>query len=131
MMRLFFILIIVVPALEIFTLIQVGQVIGGWLTFFLVIGMSALGAYLLKVQGRNTMRQISREMQMGSLPGDSLLDGACLLVGGTLLLTPGFLTDIVGMLLLLPGARELPKRLIKAYLMKMMQNGNFSFTRRF
>ncbi|TCP53755.1 UPF0716 protein FxsA [Tumebacillus sp. BK434] len=131
MKRLFLLLIIAVPALEIFTLIQVGHIIGGWLTFFLVIGMSGLGVYLLTVQGRYIMQQIRREMQMGQLPGDSLLNGACLLVGGTLLLIPGLLSDLIGMLLLLPGVRELPKSLIKLYLMKMMQKGNYVFYRRF
>ncbi|ASS74517.1 membrane protein FxsA [Tumebacillus algifaecis] len=131
MMRIFLILIIVVPALEIFTMIQVGQVIGGWQTFLLIIGTSVLGAYLLKVQGRSTWRQINRDMEMRVLPGDSLLDGACVVVGGTLLLVPGFLSDIVGLLMLLPGLREIPKHLIKLYLMRMMQKGNFSIYRKF
>jgi UPF0716 protein FxsA len=129
-MRIFLLLFIVVPALEIYTLIQVGQLIGGWPTFFLIVGLSALGAYLLKVQGRQTLHQIRREMEMGMLPGETLLDGACILVGGILLLMPGFLTDVPGLLLLLPFARAIPKRLIKIWLMKMMQKGRFTIFRR-
>lgn len=131
MVRILTLLFIIVPAIEIFLLIQVGQVIGGWWTFFLIIAISLFGAYLLKVQGRQTLMQIRQELSMGMMPSESLLDGACLLVGGTLLLTPGFFTDVVGIFLLLPGLREISKRLIKLWLMKLIKNGRFVSFRRF
>jgi len=131
MVRILALLFIIVPAIEIFLLIQVGQVIGGWPTFFLVIGLSLAGAYLLKVQGRHTLMQLRRELSMGAMPGETLLDGACLLVGGTLLLTPGFFTDIFGLMLLLPGFRGIFKRLIKNWLMQQIQKGRFISFRRF
>lgn len=131
MIRILALLFIIVPAIEIFLLIQVGQVIGGWPTFFLVLGLSLAGAYLLKVQGRNTLMQLRQELSMGAMPGETLLDGACLLVGGTLLLTPGFFTDIFGLALLLPGLRGIFKRLIKNWLMQQIQKGRFISFRRF
>jgi UPF0716 protein FxsA len=130
MVKWLFLAFLVVPALEIFTIIQVGQVIGGWPTFFLIVGLSFLGAYLVKVQGRRTLRQIQRDLTSGVMPGDALLDGACLLVGGTLLLTPGFLTDALGLFLLLPGMRQVVKRLIKLWLVKKLRSGNWTIYRR-
>ncbi|MFD2169470.1 FxsA family protein [Tumebacillus lipolyticus] len=130
MKRILLILLIVVPALEILTMIQVGKIIGGWLTFFLIIGLSALGVYLLSVQGRYTLQQIRNQMEMGMLPGEALLDGACILVGGILLVLPGFLSDALGLLLLIPFARAIPKLLIKAWLLRLIQRGNVTLYRR-
>lgn len=130
MTRILLILFIVIPALEVFTLIQVGQVIGGWPTFFLIICMSFLGAYLMKQQGLRTLAQVRQELASGMIPGESLLDGACILVGGTLLLMPGFLSDLAGLLLLLPFVRNPLKGLLKFWLMKQMQNGRFLYYRR-
>jgi UPF0716 protein FxsA len=130
MIRILTLLFIVVPALEILTLIQVGHVIGGWPTFFLIVGLSLLGAYLLKVQGLRTLQQIRHELSMGMIPGESLLDGALILVGGVLLLTPGFLSDVVGLILLLPPMRLLVKPLLKVWLQRQMQRGRFITYRR-
>lgn len=130
MKRILLILFIVIPALEVFTLIQVGQVIGGWPTFFLIVGISFLGAYLVKQQGMRTLAQVRQELASGMIPGESLLDGACILVGGTLLLTPGFLTDMAGFVLLLPFVRTPVKAILKVWLMKQMQNGRFLYYRR-
>lgn len=129
MRRLLFLLFIIVPALEIFTIIQVGGVIGGWPTFLLIIGVSLAGAYLLKSQGMRTLQQIRTELSMGIPPGDTLLDGACILIGGTLLLTPGFVTDIFGLVLLLPFLRRPVKAMLKRGLMRMMQSGRFTIYR--
>jgi UPF0716 protein FxsA len=130
MLRILLLLFIVVPALEIVTIIQVGQVIGGWPTFFLIVAMSLLGAYLVKVQGLRVWKQIRDEMAMGMIPGESLLDGACVLVGGTLLLTPGFLTDALGLLMLLPFLRGFFKGLLKVWLFRLMSRGQFFIHRR-
>jgi UPF0716 protein FxsA len=131
MIRILVLLLIIVPAIEIFLMIQVGQIIGGWPTFFLIVGMSFFGAYLLKVQGKQTLMQLRRELSMGIMPGETLLDGACLLVGGTLLLTPGFFTDALGLLLVLPGVRNIFKHFIKVWLMQQIQKGRFMTFRRF
>ncbi|MBL0386262.1 membrane protein FxsA [Tumebacillus sp. ITR2] len=129
MMRLLLVLVVVVPALEIFTMIQVGQVIGGWPTFFLIVACSFLGAYLLKTQGLRVWNQIRREFSKGMIPGEALLDGACVLVGGTLLLTPGFLTDVFGLFLLVPGLRNLFKPLLKVWLLRLLSKGRITYFR--
>lgn len=130
MMRFLLILFIVVPTLEVFTIIQVGRVIGGWPTFLLIVTCSLLGAYLLKTQGARVWKQIREDMSQGRLPGEALLDGACILVGGTLLVTPGFLTDAIGLFLLLPGLRNLCKPLLKVWLLRMMSKGRITYFRR-
>ncbi|HEU4962313.1 MAG TPA: FxsA family protein [Bacilli bacterium] len=131
MFRAFFLAFLIVSTLEVLTLIQVGGWIGFWPTFFLIVGISLLGASLLKKQGMRTLMQIRQELAMGMIPGETLLDGACILVGGTLLLAPGFLTDALGLLLMLPFMRLPLKRLLKLWLMKLMQKGKFITYRRF
>jgi len=131
MRRYLFLLFLIIPALEILAIVQVGSVIGGWPTFFLIIGMSFLGAVLVKQEGKRTWGAIQRDLASGIPPGESLLDGACVLVGGALLLTPGFLTDALGLVLLVPFMRRPFKQLLKRWLFKIMQNGSFVTFRRF
>jgi UPF0716 protein FxsA len=90
---------------EIWVLIQVGHAIGGWQTLLLLIVDSLLGAALLRHQGRRTWRAFRRALDERRLPAKEVADGVLVLVGGTLLLTPGFLSDIVGILFLLPPTR--------------------------
>ncbi|KEO82065.1 FxsA family protein [Tumebacillus flagellatus] len=130
MSRVLLFVLIVVPALEIFTIIGVGHAIGGWPTFLLIVLSSLLGAYLLKTQGVRTWNQIRREFSMGMLPGASLLDGVCVLVGGTLLLTPGFLTDVFGLILLVPGVRNVLKPVLKILLLRLLSKGRITYYRR-
>jgi UPF0716 protein FxsA len=129
MRRILLLLFIIVPALEMYTIIQVGSAIGGWPTFLLIIGMGFMGAYLLKRQGLRTLQQIRDELSMGIPPGDTLLEGACILIGGTLLLSPGFLTDIIGVLLLIPFLRRPVKALLKRWLLRLMQSRRFTIYR--
>lgn len=129
MRRILFLLFIIVPALEMYTIIRVGSAIGGWPTFLLIISMGFAGAYLMKRQGMRTLQQIRYELSMGIPPGDTLLDGACILIGGTMLLSPGFLTDIVGLLLLVPFLRRPVKALLKRWLLRLMQSGRFTIYR--
>lgn len=130
MLRVLLLLFIVVPALEIVTIIQVGKVIGAWPTFVSIVALSLLGAYLVKKQGMRVWKQIREETSMGMIPGDSLLDGACVLVGGTLLMTPGFITDALGLLLLLPFLRGFFKGLLKMWLFKIVSRGQIRMYRR-
>ncbi len=107
-----------VPLLEIAVFIQVGGLIGGWLTIGLVLFTAVLGAGLLRRQGLSTIARIQEEIEQSRLPVQALFDGACLLFAGALLLTPGFVTDIVGFLLLAPPARNVLRRLIWAHLQR-------------
>ncbi|TCC17952.1 FxsA family protein [Kribbella sindirgiensis] len=107
--------LLVVPIAEIFVIIQVGQVIGGWPTVGLLLVESALGAWLIKREGRRAWRALQSSFETGKMPGRELADAALVLVGGTLLLTPGFLTDIFGFFFVLPFTRPLARRAMTAF----------------
>ncbi|MFC4767780.1 FxsA family protein [Effusibacillus consociatus] len=130
MFRILLLLFIIVPTIEIYFLVQIGKVIGGWQTVFLVLLTSGLGAYLAKSQGRATWSRLQKELSMGRPPGNTLLDGVCVLIGGVLLLTPGFFTDILGLILLLPPTREPVKRILRRWLEKQLSKGTWITFRR-
>ena len=95
-------LFVVVPVIEIYLLIQVGQVIGPWWTILLLIGSGVAGSYLVKLEGGRALRALQQALAERRMPARELADGALILIGGTLLLTPGFLSDIVGAFCILP-----------------------------
>ncbi|GAA3102411.1 FxsA family protein [Streptosporangium carneum] len=111
MRLLLFLVFLVVPVLEIWVLIQVGQVIGGWPTVALLLADSLLGAWIVRREGRRAWRNLQAALQSGRMPDRELADGAMIVAGGTLLLTPGFVTDIAGFLCILPFTRPLVRRL--------------------
>jgi UPF0716 protein FxsA len=96
---------IITPILEIYVIIQVGQVIGAWWTILLLIADSVFGSWLIKREGRRAWRALTTAIESGRMPATELADGALILVGGTLMLSPGFVTDAVGILLILPFTR--------------------------
>ena len=100
------------PLLEIFALIQVGQVIGPWWTILLLVLDSLIGAWLIKREGGRAWRALTTALQTGRMPARELADGALILVGGTLMLTPGFVTDALGILFILPVTRPVARRLL-------------------
>ena len=104
--RLLFLAFLLVPLAEIYVLIQVGSVIGAIPTVALVVLTAVLGAALIRAQGLATVARIRGALDRGEVPAVELLEGACLLVAGALLLTPGFVTDSVGFALLIPGLRR-------------------------
>lgn len=103
---------IVVPILEIWFLIQVGQVIGPWWTIGLLLLDSIVGAWLVRHEGRRAWEALRERIQGGRFPSRELADAALILVGGTLLLTPGFLTDVVGFALVLPLTRPMARKVL-------------------
>jgi len=105
-------LFLVTPILEIFVIIQVGQLIGGWQTLVLLLVESALGAWIVKGEGRRAWEALRGSLTSGRLPGRELSDAALVLVGGTLLLTPGFVTDVFGFFCVLPFTRPFARRLL-------------------
>jgi UPF0716 protein FxsA len=105
-------LFIGIPVLEIWLIVQLGQVIGAWWTVLLIIGAGVLGAWLIKREGARAWRALTEALQSGRVPSRELADGALILIGGTLLLTPGFLSDVVGMACVLPLTRPVPRRLL-------------------
>ena len=106
MFRLLLLLFLTVPMVEIVILIWVGGQIGALPTILAVALTAVVGVWLLRLQGFLTMRRVRERLQAGELPDMELLEGALLLIGGTLLLTPGFVTDILGFVCLLPGSRR-------------------------
>ena len=100
------------PILEIYLLIKVGGVIGFFPTLLLLFGAASLGTYLLRTQGWSTWTRLQQSFARGELPAHELVDGVIILAGGVLLLLPGFLSDALGLLCLLPVTR----RPIGAYL---------------
>ena len=99
------VLFLVVPFMELFVLLQVGQAIGVLDTIVLLVLVSVVGAWLVKREGLGVLRRAQERVAAGGAPGRELVDGVLILFAGALLLTPGFLTDIVAVLLLLPPVR--------------------------
>lgn len=112
-------LLIVAPLVELYVIIQVAQSIGGWNTIGLLLLMGLVGGWLLKQQGLSAMQRISTSVQAGRSPDKALIDGLLVLVAGILMLAPGFVSDVVGLFLLLPPTRAL----VRAPLMKRMAAG--------
>jgi UPF0716 protein FxsA len=104
------VLFVLVPLVEIYTILQVGQVIGVWWTVLILVADSLLGAVLLKREGGNAWRALWEALRSYRMPARELADGALVLVGGTLLLTPGFVTDVAGFFLILPFTRPVARR---------------------
>jgi UPF0716 protein FxsA len=102
--------LLVVPVAEIALIVAVGRVIGGWQTLALLLLESALGAYLVKREGQRSWQTLRAALSSGRMPGRELADAALVLIGGTLLLTPGFLSDIVGFFFILPFTRPITRR---------------------
>ncbi|HET6507642.1 MAG TPA: FxsA family protein [Baekduia sp.] len=101
-----------VPILEIYVIIQVGEAIGALWTIVLLIADSILGTMLMRSQGRAVWRRFQQTLAEGRVPGREVLDGVLVIFGGAFLATPGFCSDAVGALLLLPPTRALVRRLI-------------------
>jgi UPF0716 protein FxsA len=101
---------LVVPIVEIYVLIQVGQVIGAWWTVLILIADSLLGAWLLKHEGVRAWRALRVALTEGRMPAKELADGILIVLGGALMLTPGFVTDVVGVLAILPFTRPIGRR---------------------
>ncbi|SDJ65523.1 FxsA family protein [Salimicrobium halophilum] len=130
MFKWLFLFILVVPALEIGLLIWSGNLIGPLWVILLIIATGALGAWLAKRQGLETIRDFQDSLQMGRPPQHTLLDGACILVGGAVLLTPGFITDAIGFLLLIPATRSPIKKGVMKAIEKGMEKGTITIHRR-
>lgn len=109
------ILFIVVPILELYVIIQVGQLIGVVPTLILLLADALLGSMLLKHQGRGAWRRFNEALAARRFPGREVADGVLIVIGGTLLLTPGFITDIFGLFLLLPPTRAIARRVLKRF----------------
>jgi UPF0716 protein FxsA len=112
MRLLLFVLFIVVPIAELYVLIQIGQSIGVLPTIALLIADSVLGAALMRSQGRAAWLRLNAALAEGRVPGREVMDGTLIVFGGALLLTPGFLSDFLGLILLLPPTRAIVRQML-------------------
>ena len=117
------IIFLIVPVVEIYLLIEVGQVIGALWTAFLVVLTAVIGVRLLKIQGISTLMRAQNKMQTGQAPAQEMLEGVGLVLAGAFLLTPGFFTDAVGFFLLIPPARIW---LVSKVVARLMTTARFS-----
>ena len=120
-------LFILVPIAELAVIIQVGQAIGVWWTIAILVADSILGSLLMRSQGRIAWRRFNGVLQSGGVPAREVADGVLVIFGGALLLTPGFLTDIFGLLFLLPPTRALIRRVFLRQAMKRITLSMTSF----
>jgi len=111
-------LFIVVPIVELYVIIQIGSLIGVWPTIALLLADAVLGSLLLRHQGRGAWRRFNAALAERRFPGREVADGLLIAVGGTLLLTPGFVTDILGAIFLIPPTRAIVRRLLRGYMGK-------------
>lgn len=123
----FAIFFFVIPLLEIYFLIQVGGVIGALPTIILVVLTAVIGAFLLKQQGISTLARFQNSMAQGQMPATALLEGVMLIIGGALLMTPGFFTDAIGFACLLPFSRQwLAEKMLHRFSVKSFGSGQGS-----
>ena len=128
--RMFFrllLLFVIVPAIELAILIEIGKDIGFWPTMGIIFLTGAIGSTLTRTQGMAVWSQFNAKLQKGQLPGNELIDGLIVLCSGALLLTPGILTDFVGFLGLIPHSRSLIRNQLQKYLKKTQLQGNIHF----
>jgi len=105
-----------IPVIEIYLLIEIGSRIGAILTVIIVVLTGLTGAYLARIQGMLTMMKVRNSMQQEVMPEDELIDALLILVAGIVLITPGFMTDITGIILLIPGTRYRINRFLKQWI---------------
>lgn len=111
-MLVFALLFLVVPMVELYVIIQVGQAIGVLNTVGLLLLDSLVGGWLMKREGLGVLRRLQAQVNRGEIPTTEIVNGFLVLLGGALMLTPGFVSDIVGMALLLPPVRAVARRML-------------------
>jgi UPF0716 protein FxsA len=112
MPALLLLVLVAIPLVEIYVIIQVGHAIGGWWTLLLLVAETFVGAWLVRREGRRAWRTLVDQLSQGLAPTRAAVDGAVILLGGVLLITPGFVTDFLGFLCVLPVTRPLVRRVV-------------------
>lgn len=118
-----------IPVFELYLLIQVGSVIGGMNTILLVILTGFAGAWLARMEGMNTMLKLRTNLSQGLMPAEELIDAVIIFAAGIVLITPGLITDIFGLLLLWPPSRNWCKRMMRKKFDEMQLKGDINVTR--
>ena len=118
-----------VPVMELYILIEAGRIMGLAPTIGLIMMTGVAGAWLARSQGVEILRRIQEETSRGQMPATTLIDGALILVGGLLLLTPGFFTDALGFSFLVPATRDLWRKGLSAWLQNQIKQGSVKIHR--
>lgn len=116
----------IMPLVELFILFKVAEVTSTLTTILLVVLTGIAGGYLAKSEGKIIISKIKVELNNGKMPGNELINGLCVLVGGAFLLTPGIITDFLGFMLVMPGTREIFKGYIKKKFKNMLNKGDIN-----
>lgn len=124
LLKLFF-LLVTIPVVEVYLLVKVGSFIGAIPTLLILVLISISGAWLLRKQGFVVLGRIQSELSQGRLPAGDLLDGAIIFIGGVLLITPGFFTDLLGFIALLPLTRSYIKRFLGFWMQNWLSRKQF------
>lgn len=117
----FLLIFILVPLIELYFLLEISQFIGVFTTVMVIVFTGAAGVSIAKRQGYQVVNNIRSTLNAGKMPTDDLISALLILIGGVTLLTPGFLTDITGFLLILPGSRDLIGSVVKKYFLKYVK----------
>ncbi|MBK5442916.1 MULTISPECIES: FxsA family protein [unclassified Peribacillus] len=128
-MKYFLLFIIAMPVIEIIVLLLSGNVIGFWPTLFLIVSTGLIGAYLAKRQGMETWKKAQEQIRYGMMPGNEIIDGICIFLGAALLLSPGLISDIIGLILVFPPTRNLLKPIVIRFIMNRMNKGKVTIIR--
>ena len=123
-----FIAFTLIPVVEIYLLIKIGSYVGAFNTVVIVIVTGLLGAYLARIQGLQTMFRVRTSLQQGIMPTNDLIDALLILIAGIVLLTPGFITDVAGLLILYPYTRRIFKQFLQSKLKRWIENQNLNIT---
>lgn len=115
------------PIIELYLLFQIAKVTTPITTLIIVLITGVVGAYLAKSQGKVILTKIKTELNNGRMPGNELINGLCVLIGGALLLTPGLITDIVGFSLVIPGSRNIYKKYLQRKFRYMLEHEDLNF----
>ncbi|MGE7593174.1 FxsA family protein [Peribacillus frigoritolerans] len=128
-MKYFLMFIIAMPVVEIIVLLLSGNLIGFWPTLFLIVATGLIGAYLAKRQGMETWKKAQEQIRYGMMPGNEIIDGICIFIGAALLLSPGLISDIMGLILVFPPTRNLLKPIVIRFIMNRINKGKVTIIR--
>lgn len=122
-------LLIAAPALELWGIMKVSSWIGGGAALLLMLLTAAMGVYWARKEGLRVLLEAQRQMQSGQIPGQMMIDGLCVLLGGVLLIIPGFFSDLIGISLIFPWTRPYYRKLILGWIEARMRNGSITLRR--
>jgi UPF0716 protein FxsA len=124
-----FVCFTLIPVVELYLLIKIGTVIGGVNTILVVILTGFAGAWLARMEGMHTMLKVRMNLQQGLMPAEELMDALIIFMAGLVLITPGFITDALGLMMLWPPTRNRFKRFLRHKFDAMQARGNINITR--